>query len=84
MLFCGAYVKTKKNKIVSSLKNSNIPKTSVLEITRGMSFRAGIRPLISSVPINVVSQRGQADSQLLPVTLLVQMAKVVVEDLNDH
>lgn len=49
-----------------------------------MPFRAGIRPLISPVPINIVSQKGQADSQLLPVTLLVQLAKVIVEDLNDH
>lgn len=83
MLFCVAYVK-KKIKFVYSLKNSNIPKTSLLEFTRGMPFRAGIRPLISPVPINIVSQKGQADSQLLPVTLLVQLAKVIVEDLNDH
>lgn len=74
-------LKKKKN---YSLKNSNIPKISQLEITRGMPFRAGVRPLISPVPINVVSQRGQADSQLLPVTLLVQMAKVVEEDLHGH
>lgn len=82
MLFWVALLK--KKKIVYSLKNLNIPKTSLLEFTRGMPFRAGIRPLISPVLLNVVSQRGQANSQLLPVTLLVQLAKVVVEDLNNH
>lgn len=60
-----------------------------------MLFRAGIRPLISQVspqhwghipvPTNAHSQREQeADSQLLPVTLLAQPAKVAVENLNDH
>lgn len=82
MLFWVALLK--KKKIVYSLKNLNIPKTSLLEFTRGMPFRAGIRPLISPVLLNVVSQRGQANSQFLPVTLLVQLAKVVVEDLNNH
>lgn len=87
MHFCVAYVKKRKQnqtKIVYSPKKSNIPKTSLLEIIIGIPFRAGIRPLISPVPINLVSQKGQADSQLLWGTVLVQLAKVVVGDLNDH
>ena len=60
-----------------------------------MLFRADIRLLISQVPLrcwgripvpsNADSQGEQeADSQLLPLTLLAQLAKVAVENENDH